>query len=75
MRRVLLVWFLIAALALAACGRSGEDEASVDEPAMEDKTLASVDLSDGLPEVNPLEVTGDIISAGSSTGWPRDWNN
>jgi len=70
MRRVLLVWFLIAALALAACGRSGEDEASVDEPAMEDKTLASVDLSDGLPEVNPLEVTGDIISAGSSTVFP-----
>lgn len=70
MRRVLLVWFLIAALALAACGRSGEDEASVDEPAMEDKKMASDDLSDGLPEVNPLEVTGDIISAGSSTVFP-----
>lgn len=70
MRRVLLVWLLIAALALAACGRSGEDEASVDEPAKEDKTMASVDTSDGLPEVNPLEVTGDIISAGSSTVFP-----
>lgn len=70
MRRVLLVWFLIAALALAACGRSGEDEASVDEPAMEEKTMASDDMSDGLPEVNPLEVTGDIISAGSSTVFP-----
>ena len=70
MRRVLLVWFLIAALALAACGRSGEDEASVDEPDMEEKTMASDYMSDGLPEVNPLEVTGDIISAGSSTVFP-----
>ncbi|MXY92845.1 MAG: PstS family phosphate ABC transporter substrate-binding protein [Caldilineaceae bacterium SB0664_bin_27] len=70
MRRVLLVWFLIAALALAACGRSGEDEASVDELATEEETMALDDMSDGLPEVNPLEVTGDIISAGSSTVFP-----
>ena len=70
MRRVLLVWFLIAALVLAACRGSGKDEASVDEPAMEEKRMAADDMSDGLPEVNPLEVTGDIISAGSSTVFP-----
>ena len=70
MRRVLLVWFLIAALLLAACGGSDEEAASADEPAMEEKTMAAADLSDGLPEVNPLEVSGDIITAGSSTVFP-----
>ena len=70
MRRVLLVWFLIAALVLAACGGSDEEAASVDEPAMEEKTMAADDMSDGLPEVNPLEVSGDIITAGSSTVFP-----
>ena len=38
MRRVLLVWFLITALVLAACGGSVEEAASVDEPAMEENT-------------------------------------
>ncbi len=70
MRRVLFVWFLIAALALAACGGSDEEAASADEPVMEEKTMAAGEKSDGLPEVNPLEVTGDIISAGSSTVFP-----
>ncbi len=70
MRRVLLVWFLIAALVLAACGGSDEEAASVDEPAMEENSEAADEMSDGLPEVNPLEVTGDIITAGSSTVFP-----
>ena len=70
MRRVLLVWFLIAALVLAACGGSVEEAASVDEPAMEENTEAADEMSDGLPEVNPLEVKGDIITAGSSTVFP-----
>ncbi len=70
MRRVLLVWFLITALVLAACGGSVEEAASVDEPAMEENTEAADEMSDGLPEVNPLEVKGDIITAGSSTVFP-----
>lgn len=70
MRRILLVWFLVAALLPAACGGSDEEAASTDEPAMEEKTMAEADLSDGLPEVNPLEVSGDIITAGSSTVFP-----
>ncbi len=70
MRRVLLVWYLMAALLLAACGGSDEEEASVDEPAMEEKTMAADAVSGGLPEVNPLEVRGDIITAGSSTVFP-----
>jgi len=70
MRRVLLVWFLTAALLLAACGGSDEEAASVDEPDMKEKTMAADDMSDGLPEVNPLKVSGDIITAGSSTVFP-----
>lgn len=70
MRRALFVWLLILALALAACGRSDREEGSSEEPAMVEKTTAPVDLSDGLPEVNPLEVRGDIITAGSSTVFP-----
>ena len=70
MRRVLLVWFLIAALALAACGGSDEEAAPADEAAREVQTVAGRSTADGLPEVNPLEVTGDIITAGSSTVFP-----
>ena len=70
MGRVLFVWMLIAAILLAACGGSDDAAGPVDEPAAEGGTMAGSDLSDGLPEVNPLEVTGDIISAGSSTVFP-----
>ena len=70
MRRVLLVWLLIAGLLLAACGGSDEEADSPEESVMEEKTKAADDMSDGLPEVNPLEVTGDIITAGSSTVFP-----
>ena len=70
MRRLLLIWFLIAGLVLAACGGSSEEEASADEPAMNRSAMAAAETTDGLPEVNPLEVTGDIITAGSSTVFP-----
>ena len=70
MRRVLLVWMLIAATVLAACGGSDDEAAPVDEPATLSGSVAVAELTDGLPEVNPLEVTGDIISAGSSTVFP-----
>ena len=70
MRRLLIITLLIAALLLAACGRSDEEASAADSPAMEE-TAKSVDESmDELPEVNPLEVTGGIISAGSSTVFP-----
>ena len=71
MRRLLIVSLLIAALAVAACGGSDEETSPAAEPAMEEKPAAASDESmSGLPEVNPLEVTGDIISAGSSTVFP-----
>ena len=70
MHRVLFVWFLVVALVPAACGRSDEEAAPADEPAREVQTMAERDTPGGLPEVNPLEVSGDIISAGSSTVFP-----
>jgi len=70
MHRVMLVWILTAALVLAACGGSDEEAAPVGEPARASGTMAEGSLTDGLPEVNPLKVTGDIITAGSSTVFP-----
>ena len=70
MRRYLLGWLLITALALTACGGSDEETAPAEEPAGEAQTVAGGEALDRLPEVNPLEVTGDIITAGSSTVFP-----
>ena len=70
MRRYLLGWLLITALALTACGGSDEETAPAEEPAREVQTVAGGKALDRLPEVNPLEVTGDIITAGSSTVFP-----
>ena len=70
MRRLLIVSLLIAALMLAACGRRAEEAGPAGEPGMDEKTMAADEPMSELPEVNPLEVTGDIISAGSSTVFP-----
>ena len=70
MRRYLLGWLLITALALAACGGSDEEKAPAEEPAGEAQAVAGGEALDRLPEVNPLEVIGDIITAGSSTVFP-----
>ena len=70
MRRYLLVPLLIAALVLVACGRSDDEADTASEPAAVEKSLAAAESMDGLPEVNPLEVRGDIITAGSSTVFP-----
>ena len=70
MRRLLIGSLLIAALMLAACGGSDEEAGPADEPATAKETMAAGEAMSSLPEVNPLEVTGDIISAGSSTVFP-----
>ena len=70
MRRLLIVSLLIAALMLAACGRRAEEAGPAGEPGMDEKTMAADEPMSELPEVNPLEVSGDIISAGSSTVFP-----
>jgi len=70
MPRYLLVRLLIAALLLAACGGSDDEPEPASEPAAVEVSMTKGTSMDGLPEVNPLEVTGDIITAGSSTVFP-----
>ena len=70
MPRYLLFPLLIAALLLAACGDSDDEPETASEPAAVEEPMAASKLMDGLPEVNPLEVKGDIITAGSSTVFP-----
>ncbi len=65
MRRLIPLFLLIPALIVAACGRSAEPPAAA-APAAAAATLAA----GGLPEIDPLEVTGDIVTAGSSTVYP-----
>jgi len=70
MRRIFVFSLLIAMLALAACAPAAAPAAEA--PAAE-APAAEAPMADGegmLPMVNPLEVTGDIISAGSSTVFP-----
>jgi phosphate binding protein len=73
MQRVVGTLLLILVVMLAACSRSAAPaaeatEARAEEPAAE--TAASEGGTVTLPDVNPLEVSGDIISAGSSTVFP-----
>ncbi len=70
MGRYLLVLLLIAALLLAACGGSDDEAETASEPAAVEESMSAAESMDGLPEVNPLEVKGDIITAGSSTVFP-----
>ncbi len=72
----------LALLVLAGCGSAATptsapaSEAEVASPATSASTTASAKTEApamneaGLPEVNPLEVSGDIIIAGSSTVYP-----
>jgi len=76
MRRFLVLILMILALALSACG--GDDEpaapAQSEAPSAESAAqapAAEVELADGeLPMVDPFEVSGEIIVAGSSTVFP-----
>lgn len=56
---------LIAALALSACGRAATPITQTAQ-----QPSASADGDSVLPEVNPLEIRGDVIIAGSSTVYP-----
>ena len=69
MYRLLFVPLLIAAFMLAACG-SDEEASPADEPAAAEEPMAAAEPMTELPEVNPLEVSGAIITAGSSTVFP-----
>jgi phosphate transport system substrate-binding protein len=85
MRRFLVLSLIIMALTVAACGGSSTPEptatpapaAPVQQPtntpaaaAQPEQPAAPAAPTSGLPEVNPLESTGDIIVAGSSTVFP-----
>jgi phosphate transport system substrate-binding protein len=75
MQRVVGTLLLIAVMMLAACSQSAPvAEAPAAEPTEAPAEEAAEEPAEGgevmLPEVNPLEVTGDIISAGSSTVFP-----
>ena len=56
---------------LAACGSSASPAAQpTAAPAAAEPTAAPAAMETGLPEVDPSAVTGNIISAGSSTVFP-----
>ena len=81
-RTILILSVLTIALLLAACG--GSEPTATPKPQVVKETVVvevANDVDDikevmiegdaiALPEVNPLEVTGDIIAAGSSTVFP-----
>jgi len=79
MRRFVILSLLILALLLAACGGGAKTEPTPVAPsaaveatgAASAETVAEGAAAEGvLAEVNPLEVTGDIVTAGSSTVYP-----
>lgn len=67
----LIALLLVVALVLAACGDSTEDT-TADTTADTSTTSPSGTVDDDgvLPPVDPLDVTGDIAAAGSSTVFP-----
>ena len=77
MRRMTVVLLAIVALTLAACSAPAAPAApaappaATTAPAAEAPAAPAADVAGGeLPEVNPLELSGDIIIAGSSTVYP-----
>lgn len=77
MRFKILALLALFALLLAAFGGSNTepetsaDTAQEDVISTEDETETAVQTEDGgLPAVDPLDVTGDIVTAGSSTVFP-----
>ncbi len=69
MRKLSVVSLLLLVAMLAACGPAPEAApASETEPAAEEKAMEMGPA--GLPMVDPMAVTGDIIIAGSSTVYP-----
>ncbi len=67
MRRLLIVLLAMVALAVAACG-SEADTPATEAPAAQ---APAAEMAGGmLPAVNPLDLNGEIIIAGSSTVYP-----
>ena len=73
MRFKLLVLFVIVAVSVAACGSTAQPTpTAVAKPTQAPPTAVPTKAGSGadLPPVDPLAVSGDIISAGSSTVYP-----
>lgn len=75
MKRSLQFLALLSALlmVLTACSSETDDTeapAATDAPAATEAPMDDMDGVGGLPLVDPLEVTGDIVAAGSSTVFP-----
>ena len=84
MRRLVFVVLMVAALVVAACGTPAatpapqvvKETVQVKETVAVKETVKVVVTQEvvqevlALPEVNPLEVSGDIVTAGSSTVYP-----
>ena len=81
MRHRVLVVFLLVAILLSACAapqapaiqtvvvEKPVDQRAVETVVVEKEVIWTVELL-ALPEVDPLKVTGDIVTAGSSTVFP-----
>jgi len=79
MRRLLISVVVLATVLLAACAPSAPaaeptvPAAPVEEAAPEVEAAPAEEETTGmLPEVNPIEVTGPIVAAGSSTVFPLE---
>lgn len=79
MQRLVVALFLILALVVTACAPAPVAPAAPAAPAPDATTAPAAEapaapaemMAEGeLPEVNPLELSGDIIIAGSSTVYP-----
>jgi phosphate transport system substrate-binding protein len=79
MRATFFVILMVAALLLAACSSAATPEPQVIKETVQVVVTQEVEVEKevtgevealGLPDVNPLEVTGDIVTAGSSTVFP-----
>ncbi len=76
MRRLWLIALVLVALAATACGSTPTQAPATQAPAVQNtqapaaQATQSPALAGILPEVNPLDVRGDIITAGSSTVFP-----
>ncbi len=63
--------FAVVMLVTAACGDGAEETTTTAAGVQEPTTTTAAAPSDGmLPVVDPLDVTGDIVTAGSSTVFP-----
>ena len=74
LRRSILPLLIIGSVLLAACGGGVQATPAPAQPEAEPTPAPAQPVGAGasvqLPEVNPLKVTGDIITAGSSTVFP-----